>query len=451
MTGMSALVGRSLWRIEQAARETGYLADLPPFLTDEEAGYLPRDKVLLICTGSQGEPRSALARIAEDEHPDIALEAGRHRDLLLAHHPRQRARHRPAAQRARQRSASRSSPSTTISSMSPAIRRRTSFSACTRLVQPAHRGAGAWRGAASCGRMRALAEECQVRAGDGDRERRDGEARARRPAAVIGEVPTGRLVADGKRCFPLGGEALKSRQRMTFNGAALATIVVDAEGRLAAPPQVTVHGLAEHDAGENAGAGTDRSRAARRRAEPGRARGRCGGARGGTDRRAPLAQRPPRQAAADRGACPASRPSRKATHDRTPQSCRDRRAGLRRRRRSIATRSAPASRRRAAAGAWRHRRLRRLCPIPRSSCWSRSARPRPCAGFSRATPPGGMHHLCYEVADIRAARDRLKSPRARASSATASRKLGRPRQAGAVPAPQGFLRHPDRAGAGVRA
>ena len=96
-----ALVGRSLWRIEHAARETGYLKDVPPFLTEEEAAYLPRDKVLLICTGSQGEPRAALWRIAEDEHPDIVLEPGDTVDLLLARHSRQRARHRPLAERAR--------------------------------------------------------------------------------------------------------------------------------------------------------------------------------------------------------------------------------------------------------------------------------------------------------------------------------------------------------------
>ena len=59
-----ALVGRSLWRIDKAARENGYLEDMPRFLTEEEAAYMPRDKVVLICTGSQGEPRSALARIA---------------------------------------------------------------------------------------------------------------------------------------------------------------------------------------------------------------------------------------------------------------------------------------------------------------------------------------------------------------------------------------------------
>ena len=71
-----ALVGRSLWRMDKAARENGYLADVPRFLTEDEAGYMPRDKIVLICTGSQGEPRAALARIARDDHPNIVLEEG---------------------------------------------------------------------------------------------------------------------------------------------------------------------------------------------------------------------------------------------------------------------------------------------------------------------------------------------------------------------------------------
>src|ERR1043165_4832707 len=69
-----ALVGRSLWRMDKAARANGYLADVPRFLTEDEAGYVPRDKILLICTGSQGEPRAALARIAREDHPNITLE-----------------------------------------------------------------------------------------------------------------------------------------------------------------------------------------------------------------------------------------------------------------------------------------------------------------------------------------------------------------------------------------
>ncbi|MBV8119555.1 MAG: ribonuclease J, partial [Alphaproteobacteria bacterium] len=71
-----ALVGRSLWRIDMAARENGYLSDVPPFLSEEEAAYAPRDRIVMICTGSQGEPRSALARIARDDHPNVELEPG---------------------------------------------------------------------------------------------------------------------------------------------------------------------------------------------------------------------------------------------------------------------------------------------------------------------------------------------------------------------------------------
>jgi ribonuclease J len=87
-----------------------------------------------------------------------------------------------------------------------------------------------------------LAEQCQVPQAV---VTRNGEVvrLAPGPAAVIGEVPTGRLVVDGKKLLPVGGEALRSRQKMTFNGAALATIVVDGDGRLRAPPQVTVQGL----------------------------------------------------------------------------------------------------------------------------------------------------------------------------------------------------------------
>jgi ribonuclease J len=72
----TALVGRSLWRIHDTAKETGYLRDLPPFIDERDAGFLPRDKVVMICTGSQGEPRAALTRIAHDDHPHIVLEKG---------------------------------------------------------------------------------------------------------------------------------------------------------------------------------------------------------------------------------------------------------------------------------------------------------------------------------------------------------------------------------------
>ncbi len=70
------LVGRGMHRIYNAARKTGYLKDFPKLISEEEAGYLPPDKLLILCTGSQGEPRAALARIAAGTHPHLVLEKG---------------------------------------------------------------------------------------------------------------------------------------------------------------------------------------------------------------------------------------------------------------------------------------------------------------------------------------------------------------------------------------
>ncbi|MBU7590778.1 MAG: ribonuclease J [Sphingopyxis terrae] len=75
-TGRTLCVaGRSLDRILGVARTAGYLKDFPPTVDFDEAMRLPRDKVMIVATGGQGEPRAALARIAEGIH-QIKLEAG---------------------------------------------------------------------------------------------------------------------------------------------------------------------------------------------------------------------------------------------------------------------------------------------------------------------------------------------------------------------------------------
>jgi ribonuclease J len=71
-----ALVGRSMHRIVTAAKETGYLADFPRTLDESEAAQLPPNRVLFLCTGSQGEPRAALSRIAAGDHPTVSLGPG---------------------------------------------------------------------------------------------------------------------------------------------------------------------------------------------------------------------------------------------------------------------------------------------------------------------------------------------------------------------------------------
>lgn len=70
-----ALVGRSLHRMVGAARECGYLDDIPDFVTESDLGFIPHDQVVLICTGSQGESRAALSRISQGNH-DVRLQKG---------------------------------------------------------------------------------------------------------------------------------------------------------------------------------------------------------------------------------------------------------------------------------------------------------------------------------------------------------------------------------------
>lgn len=70
------VVGRAMERVIDVARECGFLDGLPDFRSADAYGYLPRHKVVALLTGSQGEPRAAMARVAADEHPEIALSPG---------------------------------------------------------------------------------------------------------------------------------------------------------------------------------------------------------------------------------------------------------------------------------------------------------------------------------------------------------------------------------------
>ena len=108
-----------------------------------------------------------------------------------------------------------------------------------------------------------LAESCQVRravlAENGSLLRL-----APGDPEVIGHVPTGRLGLDGTQLTAMGGAALQSRQRMAYNGAAVATIVLDSTGRLVGEPVLTVHGVAAE--GEDEGVAKAEAVAAARQA-----------------------------------------------------------------------------------------------------------------------------------------------------------------------------------------
>lgn len=70
------MIGRSLWRMYEAAKQCGYLEDLDPFLTDKEFKKYKRSELLVICTGCQGEPLAASRKLADNEHPSLRLQKG---------------------------------------------------------------------------------------------------------------------------------------------------------------------------------------------------------------------------------------------------------------------------------------------------------------------------------------------------------------------------------------
>lgn len=234
------LVGRSLWRMTEAARATGYLRDLPPFVREEEAMLLPRDKVALICTGSQGEPRAALSRIARDDHQNITLDGG---DTVIF--------------------SSRIIPGNEVSigrlqnqltamgvdvitekdhfvhvSGHPArgeLRQMYQWIRPT-IAVPVHGEAHHLRAHAE------LARECQVphvpviENGDVLRLHPDGPE-------IVGQVQAGRLAVDGRDLIRLDDSNLRERNHMLWNGSATLTIVIDRKGRVVTEPQLSAQGV----------------------------------------------------------------------------------------------------------------------------------------------------------------------------------------------------------------
>ena len=69
-----SLVGRSMNRIFKAARQCGYLKNIKDPIDPREAKKFPREKIVYLCTGSQGEPMGAMKRIIKGIHPDVFLE-----------------------------------------------------------------------------------------------------------------------------------------------------------------------------------------------------------------------------------------------------------------------------------------------------------------------------------------------------------------------------------------
>jgi ribonuclease J len=233
------IAGRSLRRIELAARACGYLQDTQPFIDEADAGYLPADKTLIICTGSQGEPRAALSRIASGNHPNIDLGPG---DAVIfssrvipGNEVAIGRLHNQLIRRGIEIITSREAfvhvsghpAREELSRMYALIR--------PRIAVPVH------------GELRHLAEHAQLaRSCQVPRSvvtENGGLVRlAPGEPEVVEDVPSGRLFVEGNRVIGQDSELVRERTQTLYNGAMVVTVVLDDRG-LAEEPQITAFGL----------------------------------------------------------------------------------------------------------------------------------------------------------------------------------------------------------------
>jgi len=268
-----ALIGRSLWRVTEIARECGYLEGIKPFLTEHDAGFVPRGRILLICTGSQGERGSALARISQHDHANIVLEDG---DAVLFS-----SRNIPGNERniyAMQDRLVHDGVEILTGRDAPIhVSGHPARDELARLYDWVRPGISV----PMHGEHRHLREHAAFARSLGINDTRivaDGAALKLAPGEpeIVGQVQVGRLGLDGKRLVPLEDDLLAERRRMNFSGFAFVSVGVDSRGRLADKPLISLRGLAtveeETDLAEDIEAAIERvtERRARRKWDPDR-------------------------------------------------------------------------------------------------------------------------------------------------------------------------------------
>jgi ribonuclease J len=236
------VVGRAMDRVVEVAKECGYLEGLPEFRSAESFGYMPRDKVVALLTGSQGEPRAALARIAQDEHPDIALSAG---DRVIFS-----SRAIPGNEKA-----VGSIINSLIDQGIEIITDRTELVHVSghprrgelaqmykwtrpRIAIPAHGEALHLAEHEKFARAQGVPEV--VRAKNGTLVRLSPGK-----AEIVDNVPAGRLYRDGNIVIPSGERALPERRKLAFAGIVTVAIAINDRGDIAGDPVVDAMGLPE--------------------------------------------------------------------------------------------------------------------------------------------------------------------------------------------------------------
>jgi ribonuclease J len=234
------VIGRAMERVLAVARECGYLEGLPAFLGQDHFDRIPRNQVLALATGSQGEPRAALARIAEDEHPTATLAPG---DIVVFS-----SRTIPGNEKAVGKIVNGLvaqgievvTDRTQLVHVSGHPRRAELAKMYEwlrpRIAIPAHGEAVHLSEHANFARAQGVSEV--VRALNGDIV-----LLAAGQSGIVGQVDHGRLYKDGDILLPTGDDCVAQRRKLSFAGVVSIALALSAKGDLSGDPDVMIAGL----------------------------------------------------------------------------------------------------------------------------------------------------------------------------------------------------------------
>ncbi|UXO83875.1 ribonuclease J [Brucella intermedia] len=239
------VVGRSMKRAISVATELGYMEGLPEYLSEEDYGYIPRENVVMILTGSQGEPRAALAKLARDEMRSLALTAG---DTVIYS-----SRAIPGNEKAildiKNRLIDRGikiiGDEDALVHVSGHPRRselRRMYSwVRPQILVPVHGEAAHLVAQGSLGAMEGIEQVAQVR--DGDMLRL-----APGKAEIIDEAPVGRIYKDGKLIGDEEEIGMVERRKLAYVGHVAVSVLLDREHKIIDEPDLVTFGVPEENA-----------------------------------------------------------------------------------------------------------------------------------------------------------------------------------------------------------
>jgi ribonuclease J len=238
------VAGRAMRNMIACARAVGLLAGEGDFLDEEAFGYLPPERTLLLCTGSQGEPRAALARIADETHPTIALNAG---DTVVFSSKtipgNEKAVSAVINNLARQGivvvTADQAPVHTSGHPRQEELRQFYQWLK-PRLLVPMHGEAWHLESHAEFARSCGIPETIVIDNGEILRL-------APAPSEIVGQTPAGRLHVDGRLIVPAIDGPARMRRKLSFVGIVFVSLVLEDNGNLASNPVVKTDGLPPAD------------------------------------------------------------------------------------------------------------------------------------------------------------------------------------------------------------